>query len=71
MQEMKIDSVHQTAKTELKSWAGIAKKDITKKAFTANTDKKAVRSVNDIEKKGHDAFLFMVLGKMIMKYLVT
>ena len=51
MQEVKIDSVHQTVKTELKSWADIAKKGIASKAVTADTVKEAVRSVNDEEKK--------------------
>ena len=51
MQETKIDSVHQTVKTELKSWADIAKKGIASNTVTANTVKEAVRSVNDEEKR--------------------
>ena len=41
MQEMKIDSVHWTVKTSLKSCAGIAKQGIASKAVTANTVKEA------------------------------
>ena len=66
MLEIQIDSVHQTVKTDLKNWADIPKKGIVSKAVTATTVKEAVRSLNNEEKKGHDAFLFMVLRKMIM-----
>ena len=48
---MKIDSVHQTVKTELKSWADIPKKGIASKTVTVNTVKEAVRSVNNEEKR--------------------
>ena len=64
MQEMKIDSVHWTVKTSLKSCAGIAKQGIASKAVTANTVKEADQWMID------DAFLFMVLRKMMMKHLV-
>ena len=51
IQEKKIDSVHQTVKTELKSWADVAKTGLTSKQITARTVKEAVRSVNDDEKR--------------------
>merc|ERR1712023_309292 len=51
-QQERIDSVQQTVKTELKSWADVVKKgNSSNKQLTAQSVKEAVRSVNDEEKR--------------------
>ena len=49
--DMKIDSVQQAVKTELKTWADVAQKGIASKPITTKIVKEAVRSVNDEEKR--------------------
>ena len=51
IQDKQIDSVQQTVKTELKTWADVAKQGITSKPITKHTVKEAVKSVNDEEKR--------------------
>ena len=48
---LKIDSVQQAVKTELKTWADVAQKGIDSKPMTTKIVKEAVRSVNDEEKR--------------------
>ena len=57
--DKQIDSVQQTVKTELKTWADVAKKGITSKPITKHTVKEAVRSVNDEEKRSK---CFLIYG---------
>ena len=59
-QQERIDSVQQTVKTELKSWADVVKKgNSSNKQLTAQSVKEAVRSVNDEEKRSK---CFMIYG---------
>ena len=51
IQDLKMDSVQQTVKTELKSWADVARTGLGVKPVTANTVKEAMRSVNEDEKR--------------------
>ena len=51
IQDKQIYSVQQTVKTELKTWADVAKQGITSKPITKQTVKEAVKSVNDEEKR--------------------
>ena len=51
IQNKQIDSVRQTVKTELKTWADVAKQGITSKPITEHAVKEAVKSVNDEEKR--------------------
>ena len=60
IQDKQIDSVQQTVKTELKTWADVAKQGITSKPIlTKHTLKEAVRSVNDEEKRSK---CFLIYG---------
>ena len=59
IQDKQIDSVQQTVKTELKSWADVAKQGITSKPITKHTVKEAVRSVNNEEKRSK---CFLIYG---------
>ena len=62
IQQERIDSVQQTVKTELKSWADVVKKgnDSNKlKQLTTQSVKEAVKSVNDEEKRSK---CFLIYG---------
>ena len=59
IQDKQIDSVQQAVKTELKTWADVAKQGITSKPITKHTVKEAVRSVNDEEKRSK---CFLIYG---------
>jgi hypothetical protein len=60
---MKIDSVQQTVKTELRTWADVAERGVISKPITKNTVKKAVRSVNDEEKRSGCFLIHVQFGR--------
>ena len=63
IQGKQIDSVQQTVKTELKTWADVAQQGIASKPLTKHTVKEAVRSVNDEEKRSKCLLIYGVEEK--------
>ena len=60
-QQDQLDSVQKTVKTEMKTWADVAKKNLTQsKVITTKTVKEAVRAVNEEEEKSRNLIIYGV-----------
>ena len=60
-QNDQITAVQKTVKTEMKSWADVAKKNLTQsKVVTAKTVKEAVRAVNEEEERSRNLIIYGV-----------
>ena len=58
-QQGEVNSVQETVKSEMKSWADIAKKNTNqRKQITENTVKQAVRTVNEEERRSKNLMIY-------------
>jgi hypothetical protein len=60
-QSEQINSVQKTVKTEMKTWADVARRNVTQnKVLTATTVKEAVRAVNEEEERSKNLIIYGV-----------